>query len=158
IGSTLAAPITEGRPYLEAESLDAERIYGRLNTLTEQLGFISDHLPQEKVLADAVAAMQRSYMRQGMPMVGRLVATARGDGRYDMSMGAFTSAYVPTMKSILLVRDAALESARSKSATARSLSLTYLILCAAGMIAITGIVVGLSAFFSRYYVRPLVDL
>src|SRR5262249_36755349 len=26
------------------------------------------------------------------------------------------------------------------------------------MIAITGIVVGLSAFFSRYYVRPLVDL
>ncbi len=157
IGSTLAAPITEGRPYSQAESLKAERIYGKLVTLTEQLKFATDHLPQEKALPESVAAMQRSYIQQGIPLVNRLITVARGDGRYDMSMGTFTSAYVPTMTSIVAVRDTALASAVSKATQTRSLALTFLILCLAMTAIFTLAVLGLAVFFSRYYVRPLID-
>jgi signal transduction histidine kinase len=158
IGSTLSAPITESRPYTLSESLAAERIYGKLNTLVEQLGFVADHLSEEPSLNDAVTAMQRSYIQQGLPLVNRLVAIARSDGRFETTMGQFTSVYVPTMTSIVVVRDAALASAREKAVDARQGSLEYLVGYAILMLGIIGVVVGISVYFSRRYIRPLAHL
>jgi len=157
IGSLFAAPLTLGVMFTEAESFAVERLSGRINTLAQQLTNAVEVADIPGIEA-TMRSMTDVYLESALDLIERLTFAGRQHGQYRITGGDFVELYVPAMRTILTVRDAALneifEAAdRNRDGAFRSLSFSTAI---AAVIVV--MIVGIGLAIHRRVIVPLLGL
>ncbi|TBU74528.1 GGDEF domain-containing protein [Phytopseudomonas daroniae] len=112
LGSYLTVALAEQRPIDSIETERLQIVQGRIDQLQMQLSLGVDHLPKQfegenqRDMQVAYARMQHDYFQQGMDYQRAVVSALNTDTA--PSPATFAERYVPTMASILTLRDTAL--------------------------------------------------
>ena len=109
LGSVFAAPLSRGRPLTTEERARIERLSGMIEGLNLQIRQTQSKTNGDRVLQNSLAAIDRHFFGAGRALVARTAAAGQGDGQHQISMAAFTDAYVPEMGPIVDLRDAAVQ-------------------------------------------------
>ncbi len=157
LGSVFSAPLARRAPLVETESFAIERLRGRIAALAQQLARASDVAETPDVEAP-LAKMRADYLDGAIAMVETLAASGRAGGDYPIAAGAFVERYVPAMRSILDVRDAALGAAVALAEANRAAAAGALARIGILVVAILAIVAAIGIFMRRRVVGPLLRL
>ncbi len=107
LGSALTAPLVGKRPLTVADIAKLERIRGHLEELNHQFRLKYAELEQDSAMDAALAEVDARFFGAGIDLVQHICDIGRGSGDYGLSTADFAAQYVPTMQSLINLRDAA---------------------------------------------------
>ncbi len=154
LGSVFSAPLARRVAFVETESLALERLRGRIAALAQQLKRAID-IADAPSIEPARAKMDVDYLGGAITMIETLTLAGRAGGDYPLAAGPFIERYVPAMRSILDVRDAAFAAAGTLAQSGREAALSALTRSALLAVAILLTVAGIGLFVRRRVVGPL---
>ncbi|WP_167359708.1 GGDEF domain-containing protein [Phytopseudomonas flavescens] len=159
-GSQLTSALAEQRPVSVAEARQLQTTEGRIVQLQMQLGLGMDNLPSHfdaaasRELKSAYANMHQVYRREGMEFHRSVVDSLAQ--AVAPSPAAFAERYVPTMASILALRDTALRLTKADLQRTTRKSLTHLLLVTGSELALLLLLGAGFLWFRRRVIKPLV--
>ncbi|WP_052214100.1 methyl-accepting chemotaxis protein [Belnapia sp. F-4-1] len=109
-------------------------------------------------LANAAASVQRLYFEEAAAKMQALIAAGRAGGTYPMTQAEFTAFATPSMQTLLLVRDAALEEAVARATATAERATAWFLTTLAGLFGFLALLGGLSWLLARQVVAPVVAL
>ena len=150
--------ISGGRQLTVAEFALIDRNQGRVEAARERIESDIDQLDSPVRLTSAMKDAFDDYFRRAVPEIDKQLAAARGDGKFSFSPGEFANAVVPSVLRFLRIRDAALAEAAERAAAARDGALMMLALAAAVVMALFGVLAGVTVMLRRRLIGPLATL
>ncbi|MFK7088415.1 diguanylate cyclase [Chromobacterium violaceum] len=155
LGSTLTPALAEQRPLAESETRDIHILRGRIEQLR---GTILQRLNAPSLQPgprQAVGDMESLYFREGLAQVDDILLDSHLGRPYRVSLAEFTAGYVPTLYSIVELRDAMLTAAAEEARVQRSAAFRHLLgAIALGVVALIA-QLALFAYIRWLIARPL---
>jgi methyl-accepting chemotaxis protein len=147
------------RPMTAAEISSIDRAQGRVDLDRQQIEAGVDQIGNParlvKPLKDAIDA----YFGQAAPWLEKEVLVGRSDGKYGInSEDELAARVVPAVQSFFAVRDAALAEAAERAGAARDGALMMLALAGLAVVALLGVLAGVTVMLRRRVVTPLATL
>ncbi|MBB3211478.1 diguanylate cyclase (GGDEF)-like protein [Herbaspirillum sp. Sphag1AN] len=105
LGSQFTAPVIIQRPLTKGEVIEIGKLYGRIQQLRSLLDLEMREYRDNTGYLTALSVLDQQYFGQGLPFLNDLVQTGLGNGIYGLDTATLAQRYVPTMSSILLLRD-----------------------------------------------------
>ncbi|WP_104947703.1 diguanylate cyclase [Chromobacterium vaccinii] len=127
LGSTLTPALAERRPLTESEARDIYILRGRIEQLRGTILLrlnVPSSLPGPR---QAVGGMESLYFREGLAQVDDILLDSRLGRPYRVSLAEFTTGYVPTLYSIVELRDAMLTAAAEEARAQRRAAFRHLL-------------------------------
>ena len=157
--AAMSAAISTRRPLTAAEISSIDRGQGRVDLDRERIEAGVDQIGSPprivKPLKDAVDA----YFVRVAPWIEKEILAARGDGKYGInSEDELAAKVVPAVQSFFAVRDAALAEAAERAGTARDSALVLLALAGLAVLALLGVLAGVTVMLRRRVINPLAML
>jgi methyl-accepting chemotaxis protein len=157
--ASMSAAVTMRRPMTAAEISSIDRAQGRVDLDRERIEAGVDQIGSPprlvKPLKDAVDA----YFGQVAPWLEKEVLAARSDGKYGInSEDELADKVVPAVQSFFAVRDAALTEAAARAGAARDSALIMLALAGLAVVALLGVLAGVTVMLRRRMIMPLATL
>ena len=157
--ATMSQAVSARRPMTAAEISAIDRAQGRVDLDRERIEAGVDQIGSParlmKPLKDAVDA----YFGTAAPWLEKEVLAARNDGKYGISSeDELAARVVPAVQSFFAVRDAALAEAAERAGAARDGALTMLALAGLAVVALLGVLAGVTVMLHRRVVTPLAIL
>jgi methyl-accepting chemotaxis protein len=157
--ATMSQAVSARRPMTAAEISAIDRAQGRVDLDRERIEAGVDQIGSParlmKPLKDAVDA----YFGGAAPWLEKEVLAARNDGKYGISSeDELAARVVPAVQSFFAVRDAALAEAADRAGAARDGALTMLALAGLAVVALLGVLAGVTVMLHRRVVTPLATL
>ncbi|MBI3711007.1 MAG: HAMP domain-containing protein [Proteobacteria bacterium] len=110
-------------------------------------------------LAEALQIVQRKYFEDSTAVYKEVIAAGRNsDGKYTMDVPEYRRRHVPGLESLVIIRDAALDSGLDMVENGRNAAFWRLCFAVGLFIAVTGTVIAVGVVFGRRVVSPLVAL
>jgi methyl-accepting chemotaxis protein len=155
----MSQAVSARRPMTAAEISAIDRAQGRVDLDRERIEAGVDQIGSParlmKPLKDAVDA----YFGTAAPWLEKEVLAARNDGKYGISSeDELAARVVPAVQSFFAVRDAALAEAAERAGAARDGALTMLALAGLAVVALLGVLAGVTVMLHRRVVTPLATL
>jgi methyl-accepting chemotaxis protein len=155
---TMSPAMSAHRPLTSAEFAVMDRAQGRAESDRERIEAGVDqlgHPPKlDKALRDAIDA----YFGRAAQVIDKEMQAGRSDGKYSISPDEFAAAVVPAVQSFFVVRDAALTEAAERAQSARQSALMMLGLAVAAVVALLGVLAGVTVMLRRRVIAPLGEL
>ena len=107
-----------------------------------------------KAMNDAV----EGYFGKVAPWLEKEIAAGRADGNYAINENQLASTIVPAVQAFFAVRDAALAEAEQRAGAARDTALTMLALAGLAVVALLGVLAGVTVMLRRRMIIPLASL
>ena len=98
------------------------------------------------------------YFGKAAPWLEKEMPAARGDGKYSINAEELAATIVPAVQSFFVVRDAALAEAAERAGAARDGALTMLALAGLAVMALLGVLAGVTMMLRRRVITPLANL
>ncbi len=157
--ATMSQPISARRPMTAAEISLIDRAQGRVDLDRERIEAGVDQIGNParlvKPLKDAVDA----YFGEAAPWLEKEVLAARNDGKYGVkSDDELAARVVPAVQSFFALRDAALAEAAERAGAARDAALMMLALAGLAVVALLGVLAGVTVMLRRRVIAPLATL
>jgi len=157
--ATMSQPISARRPMTAAEISSIDRAQGRVDLDRERIEAGVDQIGNParlvKPLKDAVDA----YFGEAAPWIEKEVLAARNDGKYGVkSDDELAARVVPAVQSFFALRDAALAEAAERAGAARDAALMMLALAGLAVVALLGVLAGVTVMLRRRVIAPLATL
>ena len=157
--ATMSQPISARRPMTAAEISLIDRAQGRVDLDRERIEAGVDQIGNParlmKPLKDAVDA----YFGGAAPWLEKEVLVGRNDGKYGInSEDELAARVVPAVQSFFALRDAALTEAAERAGAARDGALTMLALASLAVMALLGVLAGVTVMLRRRVITPLATL
>jgi len=157
--ASMSAAISARRPLTAAEISAIDRAQGRVDLDRERIEAGVDQIgspaPLVKPLKDAVDL----YFGQAAPWLEKEVLAARNDGKYGVgSEDELAAKIVPAVQSFFAVRDAALTEAADRAGATRDAALMMLELAGLAVVALLGVLAGVTVMLRRRMITPLAML
>jgi methyl-accepting chemotaxis protein len=157
--ASMSAAISLRRPLTVAEISAIDRAQGRVDLDRERIEAGVDQIGSPprlvKPLNDAVDA----YFGGAAPWIEKEILAARGDGNYGAkSEDELAAKVVPAVQSFFAVRDAALAEAAERAGAARDSALMLLALAGLAVVALLGVLAGVTVMLRRRVITPLATL
>jgi methyl-accepting chemotaxis protein len=157
--ATMSTAVSMHRPMTAAEISSIDRAQGRVDLDRERIEAGVDQLGSParlvKPLKDAVDA----YFAQAAPWLEKEVLAGRNDGKYGInSEDELAARVVPAVQSFFAVRDAALAEAAERAGAARDGALMMLALAGLAVVALLGVLAGVTVMLRRRVISPLATL
>jgi methyl-accepting chemotaxis protein len=157
--ASMSAAISLRRPLSAAEISAIDRAQGRVDLDRERIEAGVDQIRSPprlvKPLKDAVDA----YFGGAAPWIEKEILAARGDGNYGVkSEDELAAKVVPAVQSFFAVRDAALAEAAERAGAARDSALIMLALAGLAVVALLGVLAGVTVMLRRRVITPLATL
>ena len=154
----LAQPLAGRRPATPAEVSSLDRAQGRLDVERERIEAGIDQIGKPERLVRALGEAIQGYFAELSPRIDQDIASARNDGRYKMTSEDLTTASVASVQRFIVVRDAALSESAERARAARDQASTMLALAGAAVLALLGVLAGVTVMLKRRVVAPLAEL
>jgi hypothetical protein len=107
LGSVFTAPLVAKRPMTAADTTKLDRIMGYLDALNEQFQLTYSKLDHDPAMDTALADVHTRFFGAGRTLVLQTAEIGRTSGSYGLSTAAFAAQYVPEMRPLVALRDAA---------------------------------------------------
>ena len=153
--ATFSLPLGTRRPLTQTELSMMDRDQGRIDASRERIEAIVDQVGNPERLAKPLKQAIESYFGRAVPAIEKEMPAARGDGKYQMTSDDLAATIVPAIQSFVTVRDAALAEAAERAQTARSEALLMLALTCAAVVALLGVLAGVTVMLRRRVIAPL---
>ena len=105
IGSQFTAPVIVQRPLSKGEVIEIGKLYGRIQQLRSLLDLEMREYRENADYLAALSTLDQQYFGQGLPFLTDLLQIGLGNGVYGLDTATLAQRYVPTMASILRLRD-----------------------------------------------------
>ncbi|MFD2234129.1 methyl-accepting chemotaxis protein [Phaeospirillum tilakii] len=152
------AAITSGKPFSPELLRDLYLGRGRVAQLWEQLRDKAGGPDSPAGLREALGKLEAGFFTPFQPLSDRVFKAGLGDGVYDLTPAEWRRQTAPMLKSLMLMRDAAIAEAGQVAATHRDQALRALLLLglllAVAVVVLAGAVIGIQ----RRVVTPLSGL
>jgi methyl-accepting chemotaxis protein len=109
-------------------------------------------------LVNAVDTVQKSFFGDSDAVYRQVMAIGRTDGKYPFDVAEYRRRTVPGLNQILLIRDAALESAGEMLDKERSAALFQLMTAIGAVVLVVVAMAGVAIIFGRRIVSPLIGM
>jgi methyl-accepting chemotaxis protein len=157
--ATMSQAVSMRRPMTAAEISSIDRAQGRVELDRQQIEAGVDQIGNParlvKPLKDAVDA----YFGQAAPWLEKEVLVGRSDGKYGInSEDELAARMVPAVQSFFAVRDAALAEVAERAGAARDSALMMLALAGLAVVALLGVLAGVTMMLRRRVITPLATL
>jgi methyl-accepting chemotaxis protein len=154
----LSIPLGAGRTMTTAELSALDRSQGRIEAGRERLDAMIDQLGKPERLVKPFANSIELYFNQSAPMIEKQMPAARGDGKYSLTSNELAASVVPAVTSFLAVRDAAIAEAVDRARAGRDDAMLMLALTGAAVLALLGVVAGVTFMLRRRVIAPLATI
>src|SRR6266566_4469211 len=157
--ASMSTAVTTRRPMTAAEISSIDRAQGRVDLDRQLIEAGVDQIGSParlvKPLKDAVDA----YFGQVAPWLEKEILAFRSDGKYGInSEDELAAKVVPAVQSFFVVRDAALAEAAERAGAARDGALIMLALAGLAVVALIGVLAGVTVMLRRRVIMPLATL
>jgi methyl-accepting chemotaxis protein len=156
--ATMSLAISTHRPLTAVEMSAVDRGQGRVDLDRERIEAGVDQIGSPARLAKALKDAVDAYFGRAAPWLEKEMPAARGDGKYGINSDELAATIVPAVQSFFAVRDAALSEAAERAAAARDGALTMLALAGLAVVALLGVLAGVTGMLRRRVITPLATL
>ncbi|MBV8923905.1 MAG: HAMP domain-containing protein [Bradyrhizobium sp.] len=155
---TMSPALSAHRPLTSAELAMMHRAQGRVELDRERIEAGLDQLGHPAKLAEALSEAIDAYFGRAVPVIEKEMPAARGDGKYSISPDELAAVVLPAVQRFFVVRDAALTEAAERAQAARQSALMMLGLAVAAVVALLGVLAGVTVMLRRRVIAPLGQL
>jgi methyl-accepting chemotaxis protein len=155
---SMSPPISARRPLTVAEISSVDRAQGRLDLDRERIEAGVDQIGSPPRLVKAMKDAVDVYFGKAAPRLEKEMPAARGDGKYTISSDELAAMIVPAVQLFFVVRDAALTEAAERAGAARDAALMVLALAGLAVMALLGVLAGVTVMLRRRVITPLATL
>jgi methyl-accepting chemotaxis protein len=153
--STVAAPLLAGRAFTTQEAIAADQLEGRMVQLYRDIEQQIGRVEPDAGINRAWATAKSTYFDKGAALVAQILDAGRTGANYPMPYVQYSSQVVPSLQSILGVRDEALRAAVAGANDKRQKALNTLLIAIGAMVLVIVVVGGVAIGFTRRVVAPL---
>ncbi len=139
LGSLITAPVATKQKLNDSELQEIDRLQGRIEVLHELLEQRVQQYIDKPDVVQAGARMDAGYFREGLAFIERTIELGRKNIDYGMTTSEFAARYVPSMASILSLRDSFLVVASDQAKVSRERAGKVLLGVAAGYVLLLAI-------------------
>ncbi|HLG81831.1 MAG TPA: HAMP domain-containing methyl-accepting chemotaxis protein [Bradyrhizobium sp.] len=155
---TMSAPIATRRPLKPAEFTIMDRNQGRIEVDRERIESDIDQLGNPARLTSAMKDAVDAYFGHAALVVEKELPAARSDGKYSITSDELATSIVPAVERFFVVRDAALTEAADRASVARDSALMMLAFAIVVVMALLGVLAGVTLMLRRRVITPLATL
>jgi methyl-accepting chemotaxis protein len=157
--ASMSAAISTRRPLTTAEISAIDRAQGRVDLDRERIEAGVDQIGSPPRLVKPLKDAVDLYFGQAAPWLEKEVLAARNDGKYGVgSEDELAAKIVPAVQSFFAVRDAALAEAADRAGATRDAALMMLELAGMAVVALLGVLAGITVMLRRRMIAPLATL
>jgi methyl-accepting chemotaxis protein len=156
--ATMSLAISTRRPLTTAEIAMTDRGQGRVDLDRERIEAGVDQIGSPPRLAKAMNDAIEGYFGKAAPWLEKEMASGRADGNYAINSDQLAGMIVPAVQAFFAVRDAALNEAAERAGAARDGALTMLALAGVAVLALLGVLAGVTMMLRRRVIAPLANL
>jgi len=156
--ATMSLAISTRRPLTAAEISITDRAQGRVDLDRERIEAGVDQIGSPPRLAKAMNEAVEGYFGKAAPWLEKEMAAGRAEGKYEINSDQLASTIVPAVQAFFAVRDAALAEAGERAGAARDGALTMLALAGLAVMALLGVLAGVTVMLRRRVITPLATL
>ena len=156
--ATFTQPLTTHRPVTPAELSAMDRAQGRVDVDRERIEASLDQIGRPERIVKPLKEAVQGYFAEVAPVIDQELPAARSDGKYKMSNDDLAAAIVPAIQRFVVVRDAALAESADRAQAARDGALMMLALTAIAVLALLGVLGGVTLMLRRRAIAPLATL
>jgi methyl-accepting chemotaxis protein len=154
-----SAAVSARRPMTAGEMSAVDRAQGRVELDRERIEAGVDQVGNPARLVKALKDAVDTYFGRAAPWIEKEIMAARGDGKYGISSENELAANVlPAVQTFFVVRDAALAEAAERAGAARDAAMTMLVLAGLAVVALLGVLAGVTVMLRRRVITPLATL
>jgi methyl-accepting chemotaxis protein len=150
--------ISTRRPLTAAEISTMDRAQGRVDLDRERIEAGVDQIGSPPRLAKAMQDAIDAYFGKAAPWLEKALAIGRAEGKYEIGANELATTIVPAVQAFFAVRDAALVEAGERAGAARDGALTMLALAGLAVVALLGVLAGVTVMLRRRVITPLATL
>lgn len=154
----LSPALSAQRPLTAAELSAMDRAQGRVDLDRERIEAGVDQVGNPARLTKALKEAVDALFGRAVQAVDKELPAARGDGKYRISADELANAIVPAVQTFFVVRDAALTEAAERAGVARDGALAMLALTGLAVLALLGVLAGVTVMLRRRVITPLATL
>jgi methyl-accepting chemotaxis protein len=142
-----------------AEISSIDRAQGRVDLDRERIEAGVDQIGSPARLVKPLKDAVEAYFEGVVPWLEKEVLAGRNDGKYGISSeGELAAKVVPAVQSFFALRDAALAEAAERASAARDAALMMLALAGLAVVALLGVLAGVTVMLRRRVIAPLATL
>jgi methyl-accepting chemotaxis protein len=156
--ATVSPALSTRRPLTAAEISAVDRGQGRVDLDRERIEAGVDQVGSPARLVNAMNDAVEAYFSKAAPRLEQEMPAARGDGKYTINAEELAALIVPAVQKFFVVRDAALSEAADRAGSARDAALTMLALAGLAVMALLGVLAGVTMMLRRRVIIPLGNL
>jgi methyl-accepting chemotaxis protein len=154
----LNAALGNARPLTPTELAGLDRLQGRIDANRGRIEAGIDQIGNPPRLVEAQRAATASYFGEAEPFLNHQIDLSRDGKPYTITIEQLTGATVPTLMTVLKVRDAALAEATERAAAARGSAWLTLIVTGLVELALLAVLAIVTVVLRRRMVAPLGQL
>ena len=156
--ASVSLAISTRRPVTANEISSMDRAQGRVDLDRERIEAGVDQIGSPPRLAKAMNDAIEAYFGKAAPWLEKEMAAGRADGKYAIGSDQLASTIVPAVQAFFAVRDAALAEAGERAGAARDAALTMLVVAGLAVLALLGVLAGVTVMLRRRVITPLATL
>ena len=156
--ATMSLAISTRRPLTAAEISITDRAQGRVDLDRERIEAGVDQIGSPPRLAKAMKDAIEGYFGKAAPWLDKEMTAGRADGNYAINADQLASMIVPAVQAFFAVRDAALNEAAERAGAARDAASSMLALAGVAVLALLGVLAGVTLMLRRRVITPLANL
>jgi methyl-accepting chemotaxis protein len=157
--ATMSTAVSMHRPMTAAEIASIDRAQGRVDLDRERIEASVDQIGSPARLVKPLENAVDAYFKGAAPWLEKEVLAGRNDGKYGInSEDELAARVVPAVQSFFAVRDAALAEAAERAGAARDGALMMLALAGLAVVALLGVLAGITVMLRRRVITPLATL
>jgi methyl-accepting chemotaxis protein len=156
--ATFTQPLSMRRPVTPAELSTMDRAQGRVDVDRERIEAGIDQIGKPERLVKPLKEAVQGYFGDVAPVIDQEMPAARSDGKYKMTNDDLSAAIVPAIQRFVVLRDAALSESADRAQAARGGALMILALTAIAVVALLGVLGGVTVMLRRRVIAPLATL
>jgi len=156
--ATVSLAMSTRRPLTAAEISSMDRAQGRVDLDRERIEAGVDQIGSPPRLVKAMNDAIEGYFGKAAPWLEKEMAVGRNDGKFAVGADQLASTIVPAVQAFFAVRDAALAEAGERAGAARDGALTMLALAGLAVVALLGVLGGVTVMLRRRVITPLATL
>ena len=156
--ATVSLAISTRRPLTAVEISSMDRAQGRVDLDRERIEAGVDQIGSPPRLTKAMNDAIEAYFGKAAPWLEKVMASGRAEGKYEIGTNELATTIVPAVQAFFAVRDAALAEAGDRAGAARDAALTMLALAGLAVVALLGVLAGVTVMLRRRVITPLSTL
>ncbi|KJC51163.1 chemotaxis protein [Bradyrhizobium sp. LTSP885] len=156
--ATMSAAVGTRRVLTAAELSTMDRSQGRVEVDRERIVAGIDQLGNPARLTKVFKEASDAYFGRAALVVDKELPAGRSDGKFGITTEELAAGTVPALMTILGLRDVALAEAADRAGAAREDALLMLMLAGAAVLALLGVLAGVTVMLRRRVIVPLATL